>query len=378
MEGEQREKHLGQLRQDLRDDAGLYTRPDIRRIHRNTVAAESRKKLLLLATGGTIASAEGAEGLEPEYSIEDVLHLLNAPLDFYDIEARDILSLDSSNIQPEEWRIIAEAIVQDIDHYDGIVITHGTDTMAYTASVLSFMLQGLPIPIVLTGAQRPITEVLSDASTNLLTAFAMAASGLPGVFLAFGGEVILGSRAVKTHTSRFQAFESVNLPAVARIDTRGLHFNSQILPYLRSLHADRPFEARLDLCTDVFLLKLTPGMRPELFDHLLAMEYKGLVIEAFGIGGIHFLHRDLIQGLEKLLQQGIPVVVTSQCLYEHTDFSLYATGRKLLEKGAIEAFDMTSEAAVTKLIWALGQKEDIDYCRMIFDRDLAGEVHIQA
>lgn len=337
--------------------------------------AENRKKrLLLLATGGTIASGQGKDGLEPEYTIDDILKITVTQADYYDLDARDILSLDSSNIQPEEWQIIARAIDENASMYDGIVVTHGTDTMAYTASIISFMLQGLKIPVVFTGSQIPITEALTDAHLNLASALAMAASSVPGVFLAFGGMIILGTRAVKTHTSRFRAFDSINREPFAVIDSVGINFNQNELNYLKERNSDRDYLARFDLCPEVFLLKLIPGMKPEILDYLIEAGYRGLVIEAFGIGGIHSLHRDLLKALERVLAKGIPVIVTSQCLYEKSDFSLYATGRKLLEAGAIEAFDMTTEAAVTKLIWCLGQGMDMFECRRVFNLDLVGEI----
>lgn len=340
----------------------------------NNLLVQSKKKLLLLATGGTIASGQGENGLEPEYTIADILKITRTQADYYDLDAKDILSLDSSNIQPEEWKIIAQAINDNVDAYDGIIVTHGTDTMAYTTSIISFMLQGIKIPVVFTGSQIPVTEALSDANLNLATALAMAASGIAGVFLAFGGMIILGTRAVKTHTSRFRAFDSINKDPFAIIDAGGINFNKYELLMLEERNKIKQYSAKLDLCPEVFLLKLIPGMKPEIFDLLLDMDYKGLVIEAFGIGGIHSLHRDLLKGLEKVLSHNIPVIVTSQCLYEHSDFSLYATGRKLLEAGAIEAFDMTTEAAVTKLIWALGQGMNMEECKKLFATDLVGEM----
>ncbi len=339
---------------------------------------QTQKRLLLLATGGTIASKEAGDGLEPGYSIQDLLSFLRPQSDYYAIDAKDILALDSSNMQPEDWIFIAEQIRNHVDRYDGIVITHGTDTMAYTASILSFMLQGIPIPVVLTGSQRPIDEALTDARMNLDAAFSMAASAVPGVFLAFGNKIILGSRAVKTHTTQFSAFESINIAPLARIDSRGLFFDPNILTYVKALHEKQAgFKPQISLCPDVFLLKIVPGLNPNIFKHLLEMGIKGLVIEAFGIGGIQQLHRDLIPGLEICIQAEVPVVVTSQCLYEHSDFSLYATGRKLLKKGVIEAFDMTSEAAVTKLMWALAQNQGIEGCRRLFAQDLVGEIHLR-
>lgn len=184
------------------------------------------KKILLLSTGGTIASVVSESGLVPKESGEELIKLLgDLP---YEIDVKDILQLDSSNIQPEEWKYIAEKIYKYRLDYDGIVVSHGTDTMAYTASMLSFMLQNIEIPVVLTGSQVPINVVLSDAPDNLRLAFAAAANCQAGIYLAFDRKVMLGCRTVKVRTINFNAFESVNVPPVAEVTSDGLVFKHKI------------------------------------------------------------------------------------------------------------------------------------------------------
>ncbi len=331
-----------------------------------------KKRILMLTTGGTIASLPTEEGLAPGLGGAALTGLLpSGVLEHYQIEVRDILHLDSSNIQPEEWQTIAQHIFENRTEYDGIVITHGTDTMAYTASVLSFMLLGIAIPVVLTGAQLPMTHPLTDGLENLRTALAMAASGTAGVFLAFNRRIILGCRAVKTRTTGFGAFESVNWPLAAEVDGRGLRLRPEAVP-----PAAAECRLRDTLCGKVFLIKLTPGLDPEIFDMLLQMHYRGIVIEAFGAGGLHFVRRDLTAKLHAAARAGMTVVVSSQCLYEASDFSLYQAGQKALAQGVIPGRDMTTEAAVTKLMWVLGQTEDPAEIQRYFSHSLAGEVSL--
>jgi len=326
-----------------------------------------QKKILLLTTGGTIASLSGEEGLAPQCScvMEQSLEQLRV---HYDITVRDILCLDSSNISPREWQLISRRIFEDRVGFDGIVVSHGTDTMAYTASAVSFMLPGIDLPVVFTGSQLPLADILSDGPDNLRTAFAMAASGCPGVFLAFDRKVILGCRAVKVRASNFSAFESVNARYVATVSNLGLVVDKSILPTPNAVPALQD-----NICENVFLLKLTPGLNPAVFDMLAAMGYKGIVVEAFGLGGIHVLNKGL-RGIRRAVEDGISVVITTQCLYDSSDLRVYQVGNKLLELGVIQGRDMTSEAAMAKLMWALGQGMDPEQVAAVFRKNLAGEI----
>jgi L-asparaginase len=329
-----------------------------------------KKKILLITTGGTIASELSAEGLKPGLTSGDLMTNVNSIAERYDVTTLDLFQLDSSNIQPEEWQLIARTVAESWQGYDGIVITHGTDTMAYTSSVLSFMLRSIPIPVVLTGSQLPVSHPLTDAKDNLFCAFAMAASGTPGVFLAFNRKVLRGCRAVKVRTMSFDAFESINCPPVAKVDVGGLIINNDLV-----VPPSGDFELRSELSSDVFLIKVIPGLNPRLFDMLQKTDCKGIVIEAFGAGGMHFMRRDLISALQSLADRGIIIVVCSQCLYESCDFSIYQTGMRLVQhKAIIQARDMTTESAVTKLMWCLGQTGSTDRLRSLFAQDLAGEI----
>ena len=329
-----------------------------------------KRKILLLTTGGTIASMPGGEGLEPRRSdvMERELEQLRT---YYDITVRDVMCLDSSNIRPEEWQLIAEAVFRERLDFDGVVVSHGTDTMAYTASAVTYMLPNIDRPVVFTGSQLPMADMLSDGPGNLRTAFAMAAAGYPGVFLAFDRKVMLGCRAVKIRASGFSAFESINARYAAHVSNRGLVVDHRVLP-----KSNGPAQLRRELSKNVFLLKLTPGLNPAVFDMLAAMGYRGIVIEAFGLGGVNVLHKGL-RGIHRAVEDGISVVITTQCLYDSADLQVYQVGNKLLELGVIQGRDMTSEAAMTKLMWALGQGMDQQQIAALFAENLAGEITVE-
>ena len=330
---------------------------------------EDKKQILLLTTGGTIASAPGGDGLEPQ-RWQIMSHFIDQLREFYDITVREVMCLDSSNIRPIEWQQLASYVYEAAPDYDGIVVSHGTDTMAYTASALTFMLPGLSVPVVFTGSQVPLQDPLSDGPDNLRTAFAMAASGCGGVFVAFDRRIMLGCRAVKVRATGFSAFESINARYVGQVSGHGLELRRELLPAVSGT-----LQLKQELSRDVFLLKLTPGMNQAIFDALVSMGIRGIVIEAFGLGGVNVLGEGL-DGIEKAVKSGVSVVVTTQCLHDSADLGVYQVGTKLLELGVIQGRDMTSESAVAKLMWALGQGMSPGEVKVFFAQSIAGEISL--
>ncbi|MCL2580103.1 MAG: asparaginase [Oscillospiraceae bacterium] len=315
------------------------------------------KRILLLTTGGTIASKESAAGRVAEYTGEDLTRDIPELAGLCEIQVRDVMNLDSTNMQPEDWKVIAKETYEGLKSFEGIVITHGTDTMAYTSAMLSFMLKNLHKPVVLTGSQLSVDEPNTDAKKNLVDAVKTAAAGYPGVYVVFGGKIIKGTRACKAHSTDFGAFESVNAPLAGRIIDDKVCMENPL--------AQRTSETLLEMGTDsagypgVFLLKIIPGTSPKVIDEIVKMDnYRGIVIEAYGIGGVPNARRDLIEPIKRAIHANMSVVVITQCRNGTTDLTRYEVGKSVLKEGVITVGDMTAEAAVTKLMWLLDQLSD--------------------
>ena len=327
-----------------------------------------KKKILLIGTGGTIASEMGENGLTPELTSRQLLRYIPDISEICQVDCVQLFSLDSTNIQPRHWLQVARAIREHYDRYDGFVISHGTDTMAYSAAALSYLVQGSPKPIVLTGAQKPIGFETTDSKQNLRDAFTAAASDLHGVLLVFNGRVILGTRARKTHSKSFRAFSSINLPPVAMVQ------DGQIISYIPTECREEPlFFDRIN--ERVSLLKLIPGTDCGVVEYLLEHS-DALIIESFGVGGLPNYHTgDFYKAVKAGLDRGKTVVMTTQVENEGSDLSVYHVGASIKHHLPIlEAYDMNTEAVVAKLMWILGQTTDRQEVARLFYTPVARDI----
>lgn len=311
------------------------------------------KKILLLATGGTIASVPSEDGLIPGLNGEELVKMVPAIQDLCQLECIEVMNLDSSNIAPQHWIKMVNAVADHYDDYDGFIVTHGTDTMAYTCAALSQMLQNVQKPIVVTGAQLSMIEEGTDAKNNLLHAVQVAVSDLQGVVLVFGSSVIHGVCARKMCTHNFEGFASINKEKLAKFDANGIH-------WLSSAHVgggcgDGKFFCKTKLEPMVCVVKITPGLPSDILGYLADKGYKGIILEGFGNGGVPNDEINWLPELENVLKKGVRVICASQCLYDGVDLDRYQIGLLARRLGAESAGTLTTEALLTKLMVELAE-----------------------
>ena len=285
-----------------------------------------------------------------------------------DIETRILFNLDSGDMQPADWVTLAREVHGAIGEgrYDGIVIVHGTDTMAYTASALALMLGPLPLPVVLTGAQRPLVEARTDARENLVDAALIATMPIPEVQIAFSSRALRGARATKRDAWAFDAFESPSCPPLVE-----LGIGVEVAPHVRAKGELAPFDERLE--PRVLAVRVFPGLDPALIRGAIRAGVRGLVLEAYGTGNMPHLAGSLIGALEDARARGVPVVVVSQCPHGFVDMRAYAGGAAAEAAGAISGGDMTVEAALAKLMVGLARLPDPAALRAYLSADAIGE-----
>lgn len=327
-----------------------------------------RKKILMIATGGTIASKSGKNGLSPALTTDEMLSFVKVA-DFCDVDAVQLMNIDSTNVTPARWLEMAAEIKNNYEKYDGFVICHGTDTMAYTAAALSYLIQKSPKPIVITGSQKPIDLDVTDAKTNLCDAFLYAADRRAcGVQIVFDGKVIAGTRAKKTRSKSYNAFSSINYPYKAVIQDKTIIF------YDRSRKPKAPvFYDKLD--GKVGLFKMTPGADARILDRYFELS-DAVIVESFGVGGIpdgdEFGFYDVI---DKWRKKGKTAVMCTQVVNEGSDMTVYKVGKSLKEKyGFLESYDMTPEAVLCKLMWILALTRKRGEIKRLFYKNIAQDI----
>ena len=326
-------------------------------------------KILMIATGGTIACKAGADGLTPALPANEILSFVPGIKDLCVPTTLQLFNIDSTDISPKHWLLLASAIRDNYADYDGFVILHGTDTMAYTAAVLSYLIQSSPKPIVITGAQKPIDLDVTDAKTNLYDSFCYCCSKYAsGVNIVFDGKVILGTRARKTRSKSYNAFSSINYPCAAYVR------DGKVINFLRKKYRGEPvfYDA---LCEKVGLFKLVPGASADVLDCYFRLN-DAVIIESFGTGGIPegetYGFYDVIR---KWTKKGKIVVMCTQVENEGSDMTVYKVGRNAKKQfGFLEYYDMTQEATVAKLMWALAVAKTPSKIKKLFYKSINDDV----
>ncbi len=329
------------------------------------------KRILMIATGGTIASKSSETGLKPLITSDELLRYVPDTREFCQADTLQLINIDSTNMQPCHWLKIAAAIREHYDAYDGFVVCHGTDTMAYTAAALSYLIQNSPKPIVITGAQKPIDLEITDAKTNLTDSLRFASHDKAyGVVIVFDGKVIAGTRGKKERTKSSNAFSSINFPYIATIQEPHVIFYLDDKALLKA-----PVRFYDSLNPRIALLKLIPSMEAGVLSYL-ADHYDAVIIESFGVGGLpSYESGDFHKAIQQWTHAGKTVVMTTQVTNEGSNMSIYEVGKTIKQEfGLLEAYDMTLEATVTKLMWILGQTGEPKQIRDMFYRTINRDI----
>lgn len=331
-------------------------------------------KILIIHTGGTIGMTWTKDGYKPDgkYFKDAIYHMdsLKARImpkwDY--VETKPLL--DSSKMTVNEWNIIGNIVADNKDKYKGFVILHGTDTMAYTASALSFMLQNINKPVILTGSQIPLCETRSDGRDNLITSMLIASQEkVKEVCIYFGGLLLRGNRSTKYSADNMKAFDSPNYPVLANA---GISIQYNESAFLKSNNKTFKYQTFQDI--PIGVISVFPGFKFELFESIITEKLKGIVIETFGAGNIPNDEKELLPILKKAKENGVVIVVCSQCPQATVDMSVYETGNILKKAGAVSGKDLTTEAAVAKLYYLFNKYDDIDKIKKYMEKNICGEL----
>ncbi len=349
---------------------------------------KKKKNISILATGGTIASKIDYRtgGVSSAFSAEEIISAVPEIKDIANIKGKLITQLFSEDINPSHYTKLANEIKKEIDSgADGIVVTHGTDTLHYTACALSFIFQDLNIPIVLVGAQRSSDRGSSDAAINLIHATKVASSNISEVCVVMHATpndtysfIHKATKVRKMHTSRRDAFKSINIPPLGKVDKKIEFFNKDF----KRRDKNRKLEFRPNLDQNVALIKIAPGIKPSIFKYVLEEGYRGLILEGTGLGHLPInvsdeftkINKEIYNFIKKLCENNIIVGMSSQCLYGRVNMNVYSTGRDLKKLGVISCEDMLPEVAYIKLMWALGQYRESKKVKEIMRKNLCGEI----
>ena len=325
------------------------------------------KNILFIFTGGTISSKTSGNGLIATLKGEEIIKFVPEINKLCNIKCKQLFNLDSTNIGAKEWILIAQEINNNYNNYDSFIIIHGTDTMAYTSSALSFMLLNIDKPVILTGSQLPIENSNTDAKDNIFNSVLAAISDIKGVYIVFNNKLIKGACATKFDTLDFNAFISPNREISGYIEK-----NSLILKNKLDLKGTYIFN--IDLNTKVYLLKITPNFDGNIINMLVDMDYKGIIIEGFGCGGIA---ENIIENIKYALKKDVIICVKSQCFKGKSSLDIYNVGVKIKKLGVLCLSDMTTEAAFIKLMWLLGKNISLKEIKNLMTKNFVDEIFIE-
>lgn len=327
--------------------------------------------ILVLFCGGTIGMRQDAKtsALQPSLSADELMAYAPQLSEQFEIETQTITNIDSTNIQPHHWVEAADAIAKNYKKFDGFVVVHGTDTMAYTATALSYALGNLGKPVILTGAQVPPGILGSDAMTNLANACQAATMNIAEVAIVFGTKILRGNRSMKVSESERNAFISPVFPELGSV---------RLLPEITYPNISKRNGGALEMQNtfegNVVTLKVVPGLNPSVLKAIATSKIDGLILESFGPGNIPNMKNNLLPAIQKIIEKGIPVLVSTQCIYGTTRMYLYEVGQMAIKLGVIPTGDMTPEAAFVKLKWVLAQTKDLSKIHEMFSTNTAGEI----